>query len=65
MAIFLSAIFLSKIFKSAETVYLSGVICPETIPSPNPQTASMMVFSFLYEGSFEKMTPDFSESTIF
>ena len=54
IAVFFSEIFFLTIFKSLETKYSSGVTAPETIPSPTPQTASIIILSSLYEGFFER-----------
>ena len=48
IAIFLSEILISEIFKSLDKIYLSGVIFPETIPSPRPKTASITIFFLSY-----------------
>ncbi len=65
IATFLFAIFLSINSNSSESSYLSGVTLPETIPSPKPQTDSIIILSVLFEGSLENITPDLSESIIF
>jgi len=65
IAIFLSEIFSSVISKVREVVYWSGLIFPETIPSPCPKTASIRISSSFLTGCRENMTPDLSELIIF
>jgi len=65
IAIFLSAIFSSIISRVCDVVYWSGLIFPETIPSPCPKTASIRISSLFFTGCFENITPDLSEFIIF
>jgi len=65
IAIFLSEIFSSVISRVRDTVYWSGLILPDTIPSPCPRTASIRISSLFLTGWCENMTPDLSEFIIF
>ena len=65
IASFLSEIFSSIILSSWVRVCWSGLIFPETIPSPCPKTASIRISSLFLTGFRENITPDLSEFIIF
>ncbi len=51
---------------SLSTMYMSGLISPETRPSPSPTIASTVILErSLVTGSTVNMTPENSDCTIF